>query len=198
MIGGDPFIVLIGLFSGNSIVESFSRNPSSFLFLIGILVFAFFQGKGFCKYLCPAGAWYALLSRISPNKVKRNIHSCVGCGLCSKACTMDIDVAKMETVTSAECIGCRECVNVCPVEGALTAPLGKADIKSAVVPLAAAAVFSGSLLFASSVQAANPHSHGGGGDKSFHTEQDSDTQVDALSYGLGGCPSCTGCGLCAV
>ncbi len=195
MIAGDPFIVLIGLFSGGSIAESVGRNPSAFIFLMGILAFALFQGKGFCKYLCPAGAWYALLSKISPNRVKRDTHSCINCGLCSKSCSMDIDVAKMEVVTSAECIGCHECVNACPVKGALSAPLGKVYVKSAVIPFAAAAVFSGSLLFASAGQSGE-HSHGEGGEKGFHQTQDTENSPDAVSLGVGGCPGCTGCGLC--
>ena len=197
MISGDPFIVLIGLFSGN-FAESVSRNPSAFIFLVSILVFAFFQGKGFCKYLCPAGAWYALLSKISPNKIKRDTHNCINCGLCSKACTMGIDVAKLETVKSAECIGCRECVNVCPAKGALSAPLGKVDVKSAVVPFAAAVVFSGSLLAASASQSGDSHYHGSDGGNHFQAGQDTDGEVDTVSYGPGGCPGCTGCGLCRV
>ncbi len=197
MIAGDPFIVLIGLFSGGNLTDAFSRNPSAFLFLIGILVFAFFLGKGFCKYLCPAGAWYALLSKISPNKIKRDTHNCINCGLCSKACSMDIDVAKLETVDSAECIGCHECVNACPVNGALSAPLGKVDVKSAVIPFAAAAVFSGSLLFASASQPQGEHSHGGG-EKHFSADPEESGSVDTVSFGIGGCPGCTGCGLCTA
>jgi len=57
MIKGDPFIVLMGLFNGSGIASLIERNPSSFAFFVAILAFSFFQGRGFCKYICPAGAW---------------------------------------------------------------------------------------------------------------------------------------------
>ena len=38
--------------------------------------------------------------------------ACVNCGLCAKTCKMNVDPCK--NPNSAECIRCRECVNVCP------------------------------------------------------------------------------------
>ncbi len=70
---------------------------------------------------------------------------------------MNIDVANLEKVTTAECLGCQECVNACPVDGALSSKMGKADIPKVLAPIAAAAVFSGGLVLASSIS-----SQGGG------------------------------------
>lgn len=207
MIGADPFIAFMSLNSVDAAVSGAARNPGSFIFLGAILVFAFFLGRGFCKYLCPAGAWYALLSKISPNRVVRDAGKCVGCGLCSKACPMGIDVAHSTEVKSAECLGCRECVNVCPKEGALTAPIGKLDLPAVWAPVASAAVFSGALFVAASAMPV------GGGHRPTGTEPAGGGTENGVrqggnpayrkakqvgSAGYGGCPSCVGCGVCTA
>ncbi|HEX5643289.1 MAG TPA: 4Fe-4S dicluster domain-containing protein, partial [Thermoleophilia bacterium] len=52
--------------------------------------------------------------------------ACIDCGRCDKVCMMNVEVATADAVTSSECISCNECVNACPVPGALkvTAPGG--------------------------------------------------------------------------
>jgi ferredoxin len=90
--------------------------------LAGSLVYERF----FCKYLCPAGALLALISRVSFLNIRRDAHTCIDCGRCDKVCMMNIPVATADVVRSSECISCNECVNACPVPGALkvTAPAG--------------------------------------------------------------------------
>jgi hypothetical protein len=90
--------------------------------LAGSLVYERF----FCKYLCPTGALLGLLSRVSLLNIKRDAATCIDCGRCNVTCMMNVPVATADVVTSSECISCNECVNVCPVPGALkvTAPGG--------------------------------------------------------------------------
>ena len=94
-------------------------------YLIGLIVLvvslagSLAYDRFFCKYLCPAGALLALLSRFSVLGIRRDPGACIDCGRCDKACMMNIDVATADVVTSAECISCNECVNACPVKGAL-------------------------------------------------------------------------------
>lgn len=88
--------------------------------LLGItLIGSFIYNRFFCKYLCPAGAFYGLVGKISPTKIVRRNDFCVHCNLCTKACPVNLDVANMDKVTSVECLNCNECVNSCPKKGAL-------------------------------------------------------------------------------
>lgn len=206
MIKFDPFISMLTLFSNNSIIESIQRGPSSFVFLVLVLLYAFFFGKGFCKYICPAGAWYALLSKISPNKIVRNSELCVSCNLCTKVCPANIDVAQKDKVDDGECFGCKECVNVCPKEGALSAPIGKIEMNQVVVPLSMALVLAGSLTLASTMPSPNKGREGGhpqgtkegSPPQGVELEQNADDpdKSKTSSIGPGGCTFCIGCGLC--
>lgn len=72
-----------------------------------------------CRYLCPYGALLGIFSLLSPNKIKRNLDSCIDCGLCAKACPSRIKVDKVKTVISDECSTCMSCVDVCPVADTL-------------------------------------------------------------------------------
>jgi ferredoxin len=104
--------------------ELLTTNAVGLGVLIVSLLGSIFYDRFFCKYLCPAGALLALLSRISMLNIHRDADACTSCGRCDKACMMNVEVAAADVVTSAECISCNECVNACPVPGALkvTAP----------------------------------------------------------------------------
>lgn len=80
------------------------------LTLIGCIICCRF----FCKVMCPLGAIYGLLNKISLYRVHVDRFSCVSCGRCASVCQMDIDpVAKSD---SAECIRCGKCAASCPVQ----------------------------------------------------------------------------------
>lgn len=66
-----------------------------------------------CRYLCPAGAIFALLSR-RPLYRRQVSESCNRCGVCRKSCPMDAISADPVQTRFDECIVCGKCVNVCP------------------------------------------------------------------------------------
>ena len=68
--------------------------------------------RPFCKWICPLGAFYALLNRVSLFQMKVDKDKCVSCGKCARACKMDVDVTKSPNHT--ECIRCGMCVKACP------------------------------------------------------------------------------------
>ncbi len=80
-----------------------------FLLMVSILVGCVFIFRMFCRFLCPLGALYGLFNRISLFGVKVEEPKCTHCNLCVGHCKMDI-----RKVGDAECIGCGECVEVCP------------------------------------------------------------------------------------
>jgi len=76
--------------------------------------------QGFwCRYLCPYGALLGLGSWLSPARIERNPQTCIDCGLCDQACPARLPVSRQINVLSPECIGCLDCVAVCPVKDAL-------------------------------------------------------------------------------
>ena len=66
----------------------------------------------FCKVLCPLGAIYGLLNKISFYRLHLSTDKCVHCGKCARVCPMDVDPVR--NPSSAECIRCGACAAVCP------------------------------------------------------------------------------------
>ena len=127
-----------------AIPETLAEDPLSIIgfILLGVTVAgSFVYDRFFCKYLCPAGALYAIIGKISPTKVVRDKSVCINCNLCSQACPMNINVAEIEQVNSAECINCNECVAVCPKAGALDVKITKKKVSLLVVILLVASLF---------------------------------------------------------
>ena len=99
-----------------------------FTILLGILVLSILFYRPFCKWLCPLGAFYALMNRVSLFQMKVDESKCVSCGKCAGACKMDVDVTK--TPNHGECIRCGMCVRACPT-GAVCFRYGFGDGKEA-------------------------------------------------------------------
>ncbi len=83
---------------------------------LAVLIGCLFVKRFFCKALCPLGAIYGLLNKVSLCKVTVAAGSCVSCGSCAEVCPMDVDPTRQPS--SAECIRCGKCAAACPT-GAL-------------------------------------------------------------------------------
>ena len=75
--------------------------------------------QGFCRYLCPYGAWLALLGLLTPLRIRRDPVRCLrssghDCDKCSRACPSRIQVHQLIAVRSLECTSCLSCVAACP------------------------------------------------------------------------------------
>ncbi|GIM29983.1 4Fe-4S ferredoxin [Clostridium polyendosporum] len=113
----DPWAAYAHLSEGiSSLID---ENLVGFILLIVTIIGSILYDRFFCKYLCPMGAVYGLISKFSPYKIVKNQEKCVNCNLCTKNCPMNIDVANSNQITSAECINCQLCVLSCPKDGCL-------------------------------------------------------------------------------
>ncbi|MDD5502885.1 MAG: 4Fe-4S binding protein [Candidatus Thermoplasmatota archaeon] len=111
-----PIGVLTGTFPHLALSAS-SFTPGEF-FGIGLFVFGLFValvllvGRGWCRYVCPIGAMYAPMNKISILKLEIDKEKCKGCGACAKSCPMGINVPE-DGVKNPECIMCGRCVEAC-------------------------------------------------------------------------------------
>ena len=74
--------------------------------------------RGFCRYICPVGALTGWFGKRSKYAITLNLEVCTGCGLCTNACPMGIDVQNAGfQVRSPHCIACGDCIKACPFRG---------------------------------------------------------------------------------
>lgn len=80
---------------------------------VAVLLLAMSVDRPFCRYLCPLGAAWGLLGKVSVIRM-RVTEACIRCGKCGKVCPMDIEIWKHPS--SPECIRCFRCLGECPVK----------------------------------------------------------------------------------
>lgn len=145
----DPWATYAHLSEGIS--SLIGENLIGFILLIVTVIGSILYDRFFCKYLCPMGAIYGIIGKVSPHKIVRNSDKCINCGLCSKNCPMNIDVAKSNHITSSECINCQLCVLSCPKEGCLEARQASKTLKPAFALTLVIVIFFSGILISKSV-----------------------------------------------
>ena len=133
-------ILLIGLVLGGNtlasylvgIVEPFATlfnlhgDALSWTWLILMLMCSAVISRCYCKYFCPLGALFELVSaaasylRLRVFSVKLPQDNCRGCRLAEKECQMDAigydEIAKRPHIDGNQCFMCNTCAATCPVE----------------------------------------------------------------------------------
>lgn len=91
------------------------------LILLIIIIISLFIDRFFCRYLCPLGGIFSLVSIKRLFKIKKN-NQCIGCNRCNKTCPMNIDVNNKTNniLNSKECIDCFKCLKNCPKKALYT------------------------------------------------------------------------------
>jgi polyferredoxin len=65
----------------------------------------------YCRFICPAGALFGILSRFAIWRVGKTKNECVECGLCEKNC--EGACAPTSKIRTSECVLCMNCLNDC-------------------------------------------------------------------------------------
>ena len=84
------------------------------ILLLVIFIGSLFVQRFFCRYFCPMGAIYSLISQASFLKIDKPRKECGKCHLCTSKCTMGMDLTKKDRIAGGECISCQKCVSWCP------------------------------------------------------------------------------------
>jgi uncharacterized protein with FMN-binding domain/polyferredoxin len=110
----DLYGMLVSFGNWPSLSTLFPAFLPAAVLLGGILAASFFIERFFCRYLCPLGAYFSLISRFRPFYISKEREQCNGCSLCTAKCSVGIPLKDMDEVHTGECIDCMECVRVCP------------------------------------------------------------------------------------
>lgn len=106
------------------------------ILLLLIMIGNFFVERFFCRYICPLGAIFAILSYFRLYRIKKPGNKCGACQLCTRKCSMGIPLKAMDVVYSGECIDCYRCVDVCPRDNVSTIPASSPMVVGAVAAVA--------------------------------------------------------------
>lgn len=110
----DLFGMLVSFGNWPPLSELVSGWLPAAILLIAIMVISIFIERFFCRYICPVGAYFSIISRVRALVVKKPREKCGKCSLCTRKCSMAINLGKMDSVHSGECINCMECTVCCP------------------------------------------------------------------------------------
>jgi NapH/MauN family ferredoxin-type protein len=112
------------------------------ILLVLITIGAFFVERFFCRYLCPLGAVFSIISKIGILKIDKPTDKCGKCRACTNVCSMGIPLYKNESVKGGECIECLKCIEICPRKNTVVNIAGE-DLNPALASSVAIATFAG-------------------------------------------------------
>ena len=106
---------------GSDFLSWLSALPPLFwvdaVIMILVLIFAVYVPRSWCRYLCPTGAFLAVLNRFSFIGLRREPFKCEksGCRECVQACPMRVPILELqwEKFSHPECIYCMKCSDAC-------------------------------------------------------------------------------------
>jgi len=88
------------------------------IFFLGVIVLmSLKKGRLFCNTICPVGAILGLVSKVSFFKIIINKDLCNSCQRCVVSCKTGCIDIKEQKVNFSECVGCLDCISVCPSNG---------------------------------------------------------------------------------
>ena len=86
-------------------------------FIDGLLIVYFLGRKGFCRFICPWGAFLKIPNTFAMYKVRKT-GNCINTNICTNSCPVGIDVNyeinSYNKVTNTNCTSCLICISDCP------------------------------------------------------------------------------------
>ncbi len=105
--------------------------PSIMLALV--VWFSFTRGRLYCNTVCPVGTLLGLLSRVSVFRIKMIESRCTKCAKCVFACKASCIDMKNLYVDFSRCVGCFNCLEVCPEDAIKYLPAGSDQAEQLVL-----------------------------------------------------------------
>lgn len=138
----DAFGVLATIGKMPDVSYAFTEFTVGSIILVLIVIGSFFIERFFCRYLCPLGAVFAIVSRLKLVKISKTRDKCGACKICTKSCAMGIPLYKYDKVESGECINCLKCIPACPRKN-ISESIADTDVRPAIASALAVAVITG-------------------------------------------------------
>ncbi len=110
----NPWGIFGMLTSGNPSVMAAAVGTWGFVLLLAFAIGSLFVERFFCRYFCPLGALFTIISGKRCYKIRRDESACTHCGHCERTCSMGIPILKKGDVSSGACINCMQCLTTCP------------------------------------------------------------------------------------
>ena len=100
-------------------IKSYSWLSFGFSLFLLILVIRLSMKKGrlYCNTVCPVGSFLGLISKVSFFKIRLDHTLCNSCGSCGAVCKAQCIDTKNREVDFSRCVGCLNCLTVCPGNG---------------------------------------------------------------------------------
>ena len=138
LLGGtdNPWMVFGMLAKPESWTDTTVLFSVGMALLVLIIAGSLYIERFFCRYLCPLGAAFAVVSKFRLFRIQKPRAHCGSCRACTKRCSMGIPLYKSNMVRSAECIDCMNCVEICPRDNVRANPKPALAAAVAVASLA--------------------------------------------------------------
>ena len=81
-----------------------------------IAVLTVFKGRFFCTDICPFGAFYGLIAKLSIFRIHQG-ENCMCCSMCEEVCPSGCINTSEEHVNNVTCVKCLRCFNACSENG---------------------------------------------------------------------------------
>lgn len=135
---------VFGIYSSYKAWTDFTSFLTLGGFLLLLIMFSsMFIERIFCKYFCPLGGVFSIISKLRLYNIKKKSSKCVNCNICTKICPMRIDVNNETNiygkVKSGECIDCFKCIDSCNPKSLYTNP--KEAISGTVAAVAITGIY---------------------------------------------------------